>query len=57
MCLKYNTVLSNLIAKNQIYHKLAKTLQFITAKMQNTLGNHEDFDWPVTGLWGKAREE
>ena len=55
MYLKYNTVLSNLISKNQFNHKLAKTLQFTTIKMQNTQNNHEDFNRIVTGLWVKAR--
>jgi len=49
MCLKYNAVLSNLIPKNQTYHKLVKTFKFPTTKMQNTLDNHEDFDRVVTG--------
>jgi len=44
----------NRIPKNQIYHKLDKTLEFATIKMQNTLGNHEHFDRVVTGLWVKG---
>jgi len=48
-------VLSNVFPKKQIYHKLAKTFQFPTTKMQNTLGNHEDFNRVLMGLWVKVK--
>ena len=40
-----------LFQKNQIYHKLEKTLKFAATKMQNMLGNHKEFDKVVMDLW------
>ena len=43
--------------RNQIYHKLDKTLKFAPMKMQHMLDNHEGFDRVVTGLCVKERGE